>query len=213
MNKIISMILLCALLLACFSGCSTPKAPADMNDPNDEVDPIPDDDKSEENPDDESKDYEMELNSFFAKLQKDAEELEKIDFFIEYQDLHYELKKSGEYDNDLWWNPTIRITIDCDYDLATDEDWYKACSNTDIKTLNTALFNEYSNELTEGHFSPWAIAPALYFEYDHSEDSLSEILAVFYSDYDVLKHLVDLKYVTGIHVGYYYSVPGSYFDE
>ena len=53
MNKIISMILLCALLLACFLGCSTPKAPADMNDPNDEVDLIPDDDKGEENSDNE----------------------------------------------------------------------------------------------------------------------------------------------------------------
>ena len=53
MNKIISMILLCALLLSCFAGCATPKAPADMNDPNDEVDPIPDDDKSEENSDNE----------------------------------------------------------------------------------------------------------------------------------------------------------------
>lgn len=53
MNKIISMILLCALLLSCFAGCATPKAPAGVNDPNDEVDLIPDDDKGEENSDNE----------------------------------------------------------------------------------------------------------------------------------------------------------------
>ena len=51
MNKIISMILLCALLLAIFSGCSTPKAPADMNDPGDEIESTPNDEENEKNPD------------------------------------------------------------------------------------------------------------------------------------------------------------------
>lgn len=50
MNKIISMILLCALFLSCFVGCSTPKAPADMNDPGDEIDSTPNDNENEKNP-------------------------------------------------------------------------------------------------------------------------------------------------------------------
>lgn len=51
MNKIISMILLCALFLSCFVGCATPKAPADMNDPGDEIESTPNDKENEENPD------------------------------------------------------------------------------------------------------------------------------------------------------------------
>ena len=53
MNKIISMILLCALLLSCFAGCATPKAPADVNDSSDEIDSTPNDNENEENPDNE----------------------------------------------------------------------------------------------------------------------------------------------------------------
>ena len=53
MKKIISMILLCAMLLFCFVGCATPKAPADMNDPGDEIESTPNDKENEENPDNE----------------------------------------------------------------------------------------------------------------------------------------------------------------
>ena len=217
MNKIISFVLLGALLLMCFSGCAGINT-NDNDDKNDNTgDPTPNDPSDNNNPDNENVNVglesNVELNNLFTKLQEDSEKIEKISFSIEYQDLHYELRASDKYTNEEWSSPAIIVTVDCNYDLATDEDWYKACSNTDIKTLNTALFNEYSHELSEGHFTPWVIAPALYFEYDHSSSTLSETLNVFYSDYAVLQQLIDLEYVTSISIQYFYAVPGSYFDE
>lgn len=53
MKKIISMILLCAMLLFCFVGCATPKAPADMNDPGDEIESTPNDNADEKKTDNE----------------------------------------------------------------------------------------------------------------------------------------------------------------
>ena len=217
MNKIISFVLLGALLLMCFSGCSNPNINGDDNKTdsggNSALDGT-EDNKEPENEDENNKvELNDELNDLFAKLQEDSEKTEKISFSIQYQDLHYELKASDKYINEEWFPPLIIVTVNCNYALATDEDWYKACSNTDIKTLNIALFNEYSQELSEGHFSPLAIAPALYFDYVHSESTLSETLNVFYSDYAVLQQLIDLEYVTGISILYFYAVPGSYFDE
>ena len=173
----------------------------------------PSTDNSTDISDQENEAYYATLNDFFAYMQKDTNGIDKIQFYIERQDLHYQLKESGEYNDEKWSNATILVTVDCNYDLATDEDWYKACSNTDIKTLNIALFNEYSQELSEGHFSPLGIQPALHFIYAHSAGTFSEALTTFYSDYTVLKRLVDLEYVNCIYIQYFYSVPGSYFDE
>ena len=173
----------------------------------------PSTDNSTDISDQENEAYYATLNDFFAYMQKDTNGMEKIQFYIERQDLHYQLKESGEYNDEKWSNATILVTVDCNYDLATDEDWYKTCSNTDFLTLNTAFFNEYSHEFSEGHFSPWGVLPALHFIYAHSAGTFSEALTTFYSDYTVLKRLVDLEYVNCIYIQYFYSVPGSYFDE
>ena len=53
MNKIMSMILLCAMLLSCFVGCATPNDPVDENLPGDEVDSTPNDTTDEKLPDNE----------------------------------------------------------------------------------------------------------------------------------------------------------------
>ncbi len=174
---------------------------------------FPSTDNSTDISDQENEAYYAALNDFFANMQKDTNGIDKIQFSIERQDLHYQLKESGEYNDEKWSNATILVTVSCNYDLATDEDWYKACSNTDFLTLNTAFFNEYSHEFSEGHFSPWGVLPALHFIYAHSAGTFSEALTTFYSDYTVLKRLIDLEYVTKISIQYFYSVPGSYFDE
>lgn len=265
MKKIIPFVLLGALLLICFSGCSIPNSAnsekeseretsSNTNDnfnnsdqeseantekesdletspntndnvnnsdqesaANTEQESTPetssDTTDSTDNSGQENEAYYAALNDFFANMQKDTNGIDKIQFYIERQDLHYQLKESGEYNDEKWSNATIIVTVSCNYDLATDEEWYKACSNTDFETLNTAFFNEYSNEFSEGHFSPLGIQPALHFIYAHSADTLSEALTAFYSDYAVLKRLIDLEYVTEISIQYFYSVPGSYFDE
>ena len=238
MNKIISFVLLGALLLMCFSGCSIPSDVNTEKETDQETSPntndginisnqeseantekesgletSPNTTDSTGNSDQENETYYAALNEFFAKMQKDTNGMEKIQFYIERQDLHYQLKESGEYNDKKWRDATIIVTVDCNYDLATNEDWYKACSNTDFITLNTAFFNEYSHEFSEGHFTAWGVLPALHFGYTHSASTFSEALTMFYSDYTVLKRLIDLEYVTKISIQYFYSVPGSYFDE
>ena len=238
MNKIISFVLLGALLLMCFSGCSIPSDVNTEKETDQETSPntndginisnqeseantekesgletSPNTTDSTGNSDQENETYYAALNEFFAKMQKDTNGMEKIQFYIERQDLHYQLKESGEYNDEKWRDATIIVTVDCNYDLATNEDWYKACSNTDFITLNTAFFNEYSHEFSEGHFTAWGVLPALHFGYTHSASTFSEALTMFYSDYTVLKRLIDLEYVTKISIQYFYSVPGSYFDE
>lgn len=196
MKRIVLAVLLWASLLGCVAGCAS-----------DEVS------SNQQTTEHENEQSNQELLDFLDQMQKDDQEIEKIQFYVEYEDIHRELKQSGEYANEFWHDAMIMITVDCNYDLAVDEDWYKACADTELKTLNTAFFNEYSDELSEDHFSVWVIAPALYFQYDHTDDTMSEALADFYADYAVLKRLVGLEYVTSINIGYYYSVPGSYFDE
>ena len=51
MKKVISIFLLCALILSCFLGCSTPNAPVDENLPDEEGNSTPDDTTQEEIPD------------------------------------------------------------------------------------------------------------------------------------------------------------------
>ena len=196
MKRIILAVRLWASLLGCVAGCAS-----------DEVS------SNQQTTEHENEQSNQELLDFLDQMQKDDQEIEKIQFYVEYEDIHHELKQSGEYANEFWHDAMIMITVDCNYDLAVDEDWYKACADTELKTLNTAFFNEYSDELSEDHFSVWVIAPALYFQYDHTDATLSEALADFYADYAVLKRLADLEYVTSISIGYHYSVPGSYFDE
>ena len=232
MKKILSILLLLSLLLLCFSGCTTPTDPqggtetdpestpvTDETDPqggtetDPESAPVTDETDPEDPNEGEKVELNEELNHLFAELQSDSNKLEKIRYYIDYQDLHYQLKESGKYDDERWIPSAILVYVNCNYDLATEEDWYKACLNTDLETLNTAFFNEYSHELSEGHFVPLGILPTLLFEYEHSASTLSETVTVFYSDYAVLKRLISLEYVTSIYVQYVYSVPGSYFDQ
>ena len=127
--------------------------------------------------------------------------------------MHYELKESGKYDNENWIRPILTVTVTCNYELAVDEEWYKACSSTDLQVLSIALYDEYKSELSDDVvFNAYPFFNALYFSYDHSEATLSDTLTVFYSDYEVYKQFAELPYVTEISVGYNYSFPSSYFD-
>ena len=218
MRKVVFLLLFALFWGVCFSAClhnekedhSDISTLDSVEDSTDQADNSTFD-STEDGAEDEK--IKSELNRLFAELQRDSDKLEKIVFFIEYQELHYQLKEDGKYNGERWTEPSIIVTVDCNYDLATDEEWYIACLHKDIKTLNTAFFKEYSHELSEGHFTAWGIAPTLFFEYVHSASTLSETLSIFCSDYAVMKQWIDLEYVNNISIGYYYSIPGSYFDE
>lgn len=216
MKKMLSLLLLAAMLLLCLSGCATP--PDHGGETETETDSVgntqpQETEPQETEPIDEKSEYALALEELLAKLRADAEHTDKLQVYVEYEDLHRELKASGEYDGESWTECGLEITVNCDYSLAADEPWYPTDAAEDLNALNQAFFDLYADELTEGHFSCWGIVPALYFSYAHTEDAFSDALEDFYADYEMLPTLLELGWVTGIHVGYRYSMPRDYFLE
>ena len=292
MNKIISMILLCVLLLVCFFGCSTPKAPADVNDPNDEIDSTPNDNENEKNPDNEidstpdnneseknpdneidptpddnqseknpanevdptpddnegekepdtevdstpdnnegekNPDNEIELphhfhgekdpannnagnnideaalKAIFEQLRADADANAKLEFWVEYEQIYYELKNSDEYDNCDWMESRFTVLVSCCYDDAVNEDWYQQCSATDVRSLNEAFFRQYGADILNGQQVNASFSTGMVLLYSSPDD--------FSSDYDAIKALLELGYVKLIDIGYNYGLPICYFME
>ena len=188
MNRIISVILLFSLMFACSSGCSTPS---------DDIGKI---DLSGEN-----KDNTIELDEMFDIIRTDVALNNKIFFYTGGEDLYYELKNSGQYENSRWQSSAFHVTIECNFEDAVDEDWYKQCSKTDTKILNEAFYNHLASTLLKGEFVNVAFIPGARLRYSSAID--------LYSDYLAIKSLTDLDYVTIIQIGYHYGLPYDYLKE
>lgn len=196
MNKIISFVLFFSLMLTCFSGCSILNNPTDKGDTNNNVDKISSNSQSGDT---------MELNDVFEMIRADAEVYEKLRFFVEFEQIHNELKSSGQYDDCVWEDAVFIITVDCDYETAINEDWYKQCEETDTKSLNAAFYNNYSAGLSNGKYSNIVFSPGMHLNYKSQEG--------FVEDYATIKAMADLHYVAQVNIGYYYSMPDEYFME
>lgn len=153
----------------------------------------------------------MDLDGFLTKMRNDSEKIEKIEFSILYQDLHYEFKESDKYKNDIWKDSSLLVVIGFDYELAENKYWYKKYSNNDYDTITNAFYNRYKNKMSEG-FEFFATNDVIYFLY-RTEDSLSDALTDFYADYEIFKRWTYLDYVTLVGIQYTFSMPGSYFDN
>ncbi len=154
-----------------------------------------------------------ELTSFFADMQDDSVENEKIIFFIAYQDVYYKNKEKWLNADGVLPQSSIFITVYCNYNLAYGEEWYKSSTDKDYKSLNAAFFDEYSHKLSVKHFELCEATPELFFVYKHSEENLSVAINEFYKDYAFLKTLSDLEYVKDIRIEYRYGVPKYWFAE
>ena len=143
MKKIVSIVLLYALLLMCFSGCSTSDSKEDTRE---------------------------ELDAVFEVLKTDSEAIEKMDFWITYEKEHYELKSSGRYDGRQWTKQGFVVTVSCDYDRAVNEGWYKRCKEKDNKSLNQAFYNSYKSHLSKGDYSNIVFNTGMYLFYYSVED-------------------------------------------
>ena len=143
MKKIVSIVLLYALLLMCFSGCSTSDSKEDTRE---------------------------ELDAVFEVLKTDSEAIEKMDFWITYEKEHYELKSSGRYDGRQWTKQGFVVTVSCDYDRAVNEGWYKRCKEKDNKSLNQAFYNSYKSHLSKGEYSNIVFNTGMYLFYYSVED-------------------------------------------
>lgn len=75
MKRIILAVLLCASVLGCAGGCAS-----------DEVH------SNQQTTEHENEQSNQELLDFFDQMQKDDQEIKKIRFYVEYEDLHHELK-------------------------------------------------------------------------------------------------------------------------
>jgi len=241
MNKIISFILLCSLLLVCFSGCVTNggKAPADdsatsnngttadngttqdnSTENNDNTTPdntatddttpdntAPDNTGSEQTPPDENNnDTSTTLDHVLNMIAEDVANNDKMAFNTIFEDLHYEFKASGEYENSDWSIGGFDIIVYCNYDYATEEDWYKQCAEKDTKSLNDAFYNYYSSAFqNKENYYAYDYRQGVYLCYI-SEECLKK-------DYCNIKALLDLDYVFRIYIAYNYSLPNDYFYE
>ena len=199
MKRFILILLICAMLVGCLVSCKR----MDMYGRHETPvlnDILIIDEKNEQ------------LNDFFYQMQMDARETEKIEFSVQNQEAYYENKESEENESADWPPSRISILIQCDYDLAINESWYIECEDKSFAALNTAFFNEYCEGLNE-HFVLYGIGEALKFNYDHSENELSDAINEFNSDFSILKQLVNLDYVTEVYVTYYYGLPVINRDE
>lgn len=197
MNKIISFVLLGALLLMCFSGCSRPNAPAEETGTDGDV--------NNTSIDSQNNDDTPKLNDVFDMIRADAQVHEKLGFNTEYEQLHNEITSSGQYANSDWLNSMFMVTINCNYEAAIDEDWYKQCSEADTSSLNAAFYDHYSAGLSKGRYSNIVFSPGMYLIYYSPE--------AFNNDYAAIKALADLDYVTEVYIVYQFSVPRDIFLE
>ena len=156
-----------------------------------------------------------ELKNLFEFMKEEEETIEKVNFHIENQSSHYFDSKLDKNElDDSWVNPKITIRIHCDYTLATEEEWYKACDSTNIVLLQNAFYDEYCSDLLAER--PYIDGSSHYYGfvivYSHADENctegrpLSEVLPDVYHDYEIIKKLAELEYVTLIEVGYWYSV-------
>ena len=97
------------------------------------------------------------------------------------------------------------VTVNCTYDEATDEDWYKQCTEKDTKSLNAAFYNHYSAGISGGKYSNISYVPGMHLIYTSLED--------FNRDYVTIKALADLDYVTQVYIVYSFGLPRDYMIE
>ena len=204
MKKFVSLILLCSLVLVCASACTVPSNDGEETTVgnNEETTSA----GSNENGSGNASEVDiLELNKVFDTIRNDSQKNTKLGFSVEYEQIYFELKGSGQYDNADWSDSVFIVTVSCDYEAAINEDWYKQCTETDIKSLNTAFYNYYGADLSKGDYSNIVFSPGMHLMYYSPED--------FNNDYAAIKALMDLDYVTEVYVVYKFPIPNDYFLE
>ena len=153
-----------------------------------------------------------ELKDFFDYMVNEAIESDKISFDVMNQLRHYVSDQSRDELTDDFWIPSkIWIIVYIDYSLATEEEWYKACENTEYITLKNAFYDECCSDLLAERPYIGNYEDEIYITYRHADENyadqrpLSEVLVDVYHDYEIIKKLAELDYVTKIEVSYLYS--------
>ena len=145
-----------------------------------------------------------ELDEAFSLIEQDVLENEKLSFEIGDEELHFELKNSGRYDDDNWIGSYFLIIVYCDYATAFDEEWYQNAIELSSITFNEALYNYYE---LHGQFSDLQFMEfeGLYIMYESREE--------FLADYSVVKSFSDSRCVTKVSISYKYSLPRGHLID
>ncbi len=229
MKRLISFILLCSLLTACFAGCVIPandknaqsseseskvnrdtpnESDSEGKTDNDTLKEIENGNKGsgEDVPNKKENEYvDWELKEYLDQIASDIEGNSKITFFVEYEEDYYKLKGLGSYQDSSWMESSFVIRVNCDYVKAINTKWYKLAAGIDTKSLNEAFYDCYRSNFEHEEFFNTPIDPGL----SLSCTSLDE----FKLDYSGIKALAELEYVTQVHIKFTYGLPYDYFLE
>ena len=152
-----------------------------------------------------------ELSNFFDYMVNETITTDKIEFTIIDQRRSYFDRQRDQTDSDYWVSPRFWIVVHIDYSLATDEEWYKACENTELITLKTAFYDKCCSDLLAERPYIGIGGREIDIIYRHADEHctdqppLSEVLIDVYHDYEIIKNLAELDYVTSVEVIYWYS--------
>ena len=200
MKRLISLILLCSLLMVCLAGCTI--SDNGENAQSSESENKTGEEMPKETPKETEDDKEQsELQEYFDRLEADAATNDKMEFSLQMEEIHNEAKESGLYNDSEWTTPIIDIYIFCDYKKASDEDWYKQ-SEPYLVSINDAFYEQYRSGLQHGYRrddTADTISLGLHLYYFSAED--------LFADYQTIKSMTDLNYVTGVKIIYSFEIP------
>ena len=243
MKKVISIFLLCALILSCFLGCSTPNAPVDENLPDEEGNLTPDDTTQEEIPDNvvnpmpdddtDEKDPGNEGDSTPDDTDEKDRDVENSSEAIELRKVFDQIRADAEKNAKLeFW--------------VQDEQEYYECKNSDeydnCRWAESGFAVKVSCSYEDAVNEEWyqqcsatdtvSLNKAFYDEYGgnishgeyhniafssgmlfHYSSPDAFDMEAFISDYEAIMDLLKLGYVEWIYISYIYGLPNCYYYE
>ena len=207
MKKLILILCMCFALTLCFVACEDL---SDKPDDGQSMNPLSGGTPTEGTTTEENSTYvnivdecDAELNSVFAEIQDRVADKSKFVFYVSEQERHYELKNSGQYDDEPWIENQYTIIIEYDVGAIQSTDWYKNAIEKDRKSLNVAFrtafeegFKNCSNISQYGGFGYQIMVSYT------SDQGLLE-------DYDYILSMMELNYVKIVTISYAYGLPHS----
>ena len=141
----------------------------------------------------------------FAIIEADVVENKKLNYDVEYKELHDKYKKDSRYNFSSWRPCEYTVELSINYDLATDEEWYFDITGNNYAELNTAMFDQHISRFPNAAFtSTRGVTAKTTIVYSSADD--------LYADYEAIKALTELDYIESVSICYQYTLPAQYFS-
>jgi hypothetical protein len=145
-----------------------------------------------------------QLAATFEMIKDDASENPSLKFYVFEEIAYYHLKRSEKYKNENWEDSVFNVAVICNFDKATEEEWYINSAEKDKKSLYKAFYDYYSSLFSGGKL--------FYYKYEEHVYMSKYSLDAFCNDYEAIISLFDLEYVEGITIWYVYGKPQSIYQ-